>query len=190
LLDAYLASCRARSERLAASDPDTVLLRTSVIDPEGWLTLAGLYALGAYPQQVFPSLAIVTRAMPMTNDPPGTRAADLGAFDGPLPEMLERAMAWVRRNTATRVRFGPDGHAFDEPTYPPEAVRELVANALVHRDLGPHSRGAHGRQYVSRHVAKSISIRQTRQPFEILTSQERVVWNEAGERPSATTEPA
>lgn len=141
LLDSYLASCRARSDRLAASDPDTVLLRTSVIDPQGRLTLAGLYALGAYPQQFFPSLAVVARAMPMANDPPGTRTGDLGAFDGPLPEMLERAMAWVRRNTATRVRFGPDGHALDEPTYPPEAVRELVANALVHRDLGPHSRG-------------------------------------------------
>ena len=50
-------------------------------------------------------------------------------------------MAWVSRNTGTRVRFGTDGHGRDEPAYPTEAVRELVANALIHRDLGPHALG-------------------------------------------------
>ncbi len=141
LLEAYLTACRERSERLAGAERETVLARTGVIDEQGRLTVAGLYSLGSYPQQHFPSLMIVARAAPLHTDPPGTRAGDLGAFDGPLPEMLERAMAWVRRNTSSRVRFGPDGHATDEPTYPPEAIRELIANALVHRDLGLHSQG-------------------------------------------------
>jgi ATP-dependent DNA helicase RecG len=56
-----------------------------------------------------------------------------------LPELLENAVAWVERNTFTTVRFGSDGHGRDQDELPLIAVRELIANALVHRDLGPHT---------------------------------------------------
>lgn len=32
-----------------------------------------------------------------------------------------------------------DGHVRDSPEFPANAVRELLSNALIHRDLGPHS---------------------------------------------------
>jgi ATP-dependent DNA helicase RecG len=60
-------------------------------------------------------------------------------MDGPLPEMLETALEWVQRNTVTTIRFGSDGHGRDATELPMVAVRELIANALVHRDLGPHA---------------------------------------------------
>lgn len=139
LVATYIANCRARSPRLASMPDDAVLRHTRVVTRDGTPTLAGIYTLGRYPQTYFPTLSITASVAPRPGDPVGTRSSDIAHFDGPLPELLDQAVAWVRRNTATRVRFGRDGHGRDEPEYPTEAVRELVANALVHRDLGPHA---------------------------------------------------
>jgi len=141
LVKAFIANCRQRSPRLGAMEDESILRHTRIIASTGELTLGGLYALGNYPQQFIPSLSISARVSPLPGDPPGTRSKDIAHFDGPLPELLDQAMNWVRRNTTTRVWFGDDGHGRDEPQYPNEAVRELVANALVHRDLGPHALG-------------------------------------------------
>ena len=139
LVATYIANCRARSPRLASMPDDEVLRSTRVLTRDGIPTLAGIYTLGKYPQTHFPTLSITASVAARPGDPVGTRSADIAHLDGPLPELLDQAVAWVRRNTATRVRFGSDGHGRDEPEYPTEAVRELVANALVHRDLGPHA---------------------------------------------------
>lgn len=139
LVEVYGRTCRRESSRLARLDTDQILLRTGVLTEEGHLSLAGLLVLGIYPQQFMPNLVIQASVLPRPVDPPGTRASDVRKFDGPLPVMLDEAEAWVRRNTGTRVRFGPDGHGRDEPEYPVAAVRELLSNALIHRDLGPHA---------------------------------------------------
>jgi len=106
-----------------------------VITPEG-LTVAGLYALGSYPQQFTPSLAVTAGA---AGSGPGQRLADLTHMDGPIPDLLEQSIEWVRRNTRTAVVFDRDGNGRDQPEIPTVAVRELVANALVHRDLSSSS---------------------------------------------------
>lgn len=139
LVASYRETCRASSASLARLDDDQILLRTGVLTTEGVPTLAGLLALGVYPQQHFPSFVIRASVAPGPSEPPGTRVSDVRNFDGPLPAMLDEATRWVQRNTRTRVRFGADGHGVDEPEYPAEAVRELVGNALIHRDLGPHA---------------------------------------------------
>lgn len=54
---------------------------------------------------------------------------------GPLPRMLTDAVARVSRAMRTSIRFGDDGHGRNVHEYPLVAVRELIANALVHRDL-------------------------------------------------------
>ncbi len=140
LLASYVASCRASSTALAAMADDEILFRTGVTTgPERELTLAGLLALGVYPQQHVPNCVIQAHVAPRSEDPPGTRAADARRFDGPVPLMLDEALRWVQRNTTTRIRFGADGQGRDEPEFPVEAVRELLSNALIHRDLGPHA---------------------------------------------------
>lgn len=138
MLTRYLRSARSGSRRLADVSDDAVLRRTSILTPDGpELTVAGLYALGAYPQQFMPNLSI-TAAVNL--DPrSGSRTHDLVHLDGPIPALLEDAMHWVRRNTQTTIRFGADGHGRDAVEIPMVAVRELVANALVHRDIGPHT---------------------------------------------------
>jgi ATP-dependent DNA helicase RecG len=140
LLAAYLASCRASSTALAALSDDDVLYRTGVTTgADRAISLAGLLALGIYPQQHVPNCVIQASVAPRGGDPTGTRAADARRFDGPIPLMLDEALRWVQRNTRTRVRFGIDGQVRDEPEFPIEAVRELLSNALIHRDLGPYA---------------------------------------------------
>lgn len=139
LVASYVSAVRTTSLRLVNEPDNVVLRRKSIIAPDGErLTVAGLYALGAYPQQFLPNLSI-TAAVQL--DPrSGQRTRDLVHLDGPLPDLLESAADWVQRNTLTTIRFGGDGHGRDEPELPMVAVRELIANALVHRDLGPHTR--------------------------------------------------
>jgi ATP-dependent DNA helicase RecG len=140
LVDAYVDSCRKSSASLVRLTDADILFRTGVTaGVERSPTLAGLLALGIHPQQFVPNAVIQASVAPQVGDPLGTRARDTRRFDGPIPLMLEEALLWVARNTRTRVRFTPDGHGHDEPEYPPEAVRELLSNALVHRDLGPHA---------------------------------------------------
>ena len=139
LVAAYIAAAR-ESSSLARFSDEELLFRTGVlVGDDRRPSVAGLLALGIHPQQYFPNLVIQAHVEPRPDDPPGTRAVDPRRFDGPIPRMLADALAWVRRNTGTRVIFGEDGHGRNAPEYPTEAVRELIANALVHRDLGEHA---------------------------------------------------
>lgn len=133
LVARYLSSTRTSSRRLSAVSDDEVLVRTGVLLPGGRLTLAGLYALGKYPQQHYPGLSI-TAAVQLPRGS-GARTRDLIHMDGPLPELLDEAMAWVSRNTRTSIAYDERGHGMDRAELPMKAVREIVANALVHRSL-------------------------------------------------------
>lgn len=140
LKDQFIRSARLASKRLDREDDEQILRLKRVIEPEGdGLTVAGLYALGRYPQQFLPSMSL-TAVLRSASDPE-VRNADRQTFDGPLPEILDNAVQWVMRNIRTRVRFGTDGHGYDSTEVPVVAVREIIANALVHRDLSQHTWG-------------------------------------------------
>lgn len=139
LVTRFLTEARTSSRRLGTMTDEQVLKSKGVLsttDP-GRLTMAGLYALGAFPQAFEPSLSI-TAAVELPDRTKG-RTRDLVHLDGPIPDMLDEAMEWVARNTHRVVRYGSDGHGLDQTEIPMIAVRELIANALVHRDLGPHT---------------------------------------------------
>lgn len=133
LTRAFIASARDASRRLREASDDELLRLSGVVSAGGELTLAGAYALGRYPQAYSPSLSI-TAAVPL---PPGSgvRTRDLAHLDGPLPELLDQAMEWVRRNTRTSMGYDERGHGVDLAELPMRAVREIIANALVHRNL-------------------------------------------------------
>lgn len=140
LQNAFFSEVRAASRRLSQMDDVQVLRAKGVIEPRGdRLTVAGLTALGRYPQQFLPSYAI-TAAVQLPRGS-GARTKDLVHLDGPLPDLLDDAIDWVRRNTSTRVGYDERGHARDEREFPARVVRELIANALVHRDLSPQTEG-------------------------------------------------
>lgn len=142
LLEEYLRNARANSSRLARYDDNDVLHQTGVLDRSGDLTQAGLYALGQYPQGRLPALGVTAAVrFPADRVPSQARTRNLQHFDGPLPTLLEDLMIWVRRNLTTEQIYGRDGHMRNELELPQRAVREALANALVHRDLGPDTLG-------------------------------------------------
>lgn len=134
----FLRAARRNSPRLSQADDTAVLRMKGVIEPAGErLTVAGLYALGSYPQQFLPNLS-TTAVLRST-----TTFGDLERreFDGPLPEQLEHAVRWVVRNIHTSARPNAGRKAFYATQVPISALREVIANALVHRDLNQDSRG-------------------------------------------------
>lgn len=85
------------------------------------------------PQQFNPSLSI-TCAVRLSRTV-GARTRDLVHLDGPISAMPDDAMARVVRNTRTVMGYDQRGQGRDVTELPIQAVREIVANALVHRTL-------------------------------------------------------
>ena len=135
---------RAKDDRpnLARRDAEKVLDLLGV-QRGGKPTLAGLMTLGDYPQQALPNLCVTAVAVAGTRigqDDSGERFIDNKRFEGTIEEMVEAAIAFIRRNTRTRSVIRGMRRE-DIPEYPEKAVREIVVNSLMHRDYGPYSDG-------------------------------------------------
>lgn len=109
-------------------------------------TLAGVMVFSPYPQAFFPQLGVIATRVPGTAigdvGRGGERFIDNARIEGPLEEQLRSAVAFARKNMRVKTVVSPvDGVRDDEPQYPVEAVRELVLNALIHRDYSIHTQG-------------------------------------------------
>lgn len=125
-----------------------ILQRTKVMvrDDEGIdrPSLAGLLALGKYPQSSFPQLMLTFIHYPTIageDTASGERFIDNVAIEGPIPVMVREAMAALRRNMARRSIVAGYGRT-DVWEYPETALREAIVNSLAHRDLSAASLGA------------------------------------------------
>ena len=58
----------------------------------------------------------------------------IGDLQEDLDEMLEQTLNFIRRNIATKIIIDDNGKRENVPEYPMKALREAVANALIHRD--------------------------------------------------------
>ncbi|AYD90628.1 hypothetical protein D5R93_12580 [Actinomyces lilanjuaniae] len=113
----------------------------NVLAGTGEATVAGLYALGTYPQQHLPHLSL-TAAVDLGNATDSTRRAmNRKDFTGPLPTILDGATEWVAQNVSSTLVVSTDGRSGTEFSIRLVAVREVVANALVHRDLSDATAG-------------------------------------------------
>ena len=121
------------------SSDEEVLNMTGVIaepSADSAVTVAGLLALGRYPQQFFPQLSASFVVLPTGDGEPtadGTRFVDNRPLDGPIPTIVSTAVDAMLRNMRRRAVVVDAGRE-DVWEYPTEAVREVVANALMHRD--------------------------------------------------------
>jgi ATP-dependent DNA helicase RecG len=108
------------------------------VHADGQLSKAGLLALGSYPQQYFPRYVVNVAQLRGAST---ERFRNNATFTGSIPVMLSQTLKWLQANLDTRGVTTPAGAVIDRPEYPLVALRELIANALVHRDLSAWSQG-------------------------------------------------
>lgn len=105
--------------------------RSGTTDPDAAIpTVAALLLFGRAPQQFLPQARVELARF--AGDKPGP-AADRTTVGGTLAEQLDGAMDFITRHMRVAARI--EGFRREDlPEYPPEVVRELLLNALVHRD--------------------------------------------------------
>lgn len=144
-LESYLLKLKLDRPNLARLEENQIMQLMSIIK-DGKPTLASELLFGLYPQAYFPQLGITAVVVPGTEkgdtDIDGSRFIDNQRIEGTIPEMLDGALQFVRRNMRTRTIIDSrTGKRKDCPDYPVNAVREAVLNALVHRDYSIHTEG-------------------------------------------------
>lgn len=114
-----------RSEALAET-----LARRGCLTSDLQPTYAALALFGRNPQRWLPGCLILAARFS------GTSFTDQyiqQEISGTLPEQLRQAEIFVRESLPSRVRLTGLAHQ-ENPEYPLEAVRELLVNAVAHRD--------------------------------------------------------
>jgi len=151
LVEEYLGrlrSTRPRAGYLEGPQED-VLCRLHVCGRDVGVvrpSLAGLLTFGKYPQEFLPQLMITFVQYYGTTEeertPRGERFIDNQRFEGPIPEMIDRAethiLGVMRKASLIEGLFRRD-----LPEYPREALREALANAIAHRDYSSYVRGSY-----------------------------------------------
>lgn len=138
----YLIKLRRQKTNLANLE-DQRILETQGISQAGLPTLAGLMLLAEYPQEFFPQLSVTAmvvqgKEMGELGDD-GERFVDNKRIEGTITQMLESTLAFVRRNMKVKTIVTEEGNRADKPEYPIKAAREIILNALIHRDYSVHT---------------------------------------------------
>lgn len=143
LMAEYLAAVKRERKNLAENVTDEEILELMGIANNGIPTLAGIMTFSKYPQGYFPQLCITAVSLPGTEQgtvgSDGERFIDNKRITGAIPDMLEEAVEFVRKNSRTKTIIDDNGHRADKSEYPIKAVREAILNALVHRDYNIHT---------------------------------------------------
>ncbi|MCY4593157.1 MAG: ATP-dependent DNA helicase RecG, partial [Alphaproteobacteria bacterium] len=128
-----------------AEDEDawqSLLINTEVMTDEG-VTVGGMLLFGATPNRFLPHAGIDAVSYPGSERDYG--AQERTALRGPMTPLLsqggdfvenglvEQALDFVQRNTRVDVETR-GGRRVERPVYPPDALREGIVNALIHRD--------------------------------------------------------
>lgn len=135
LIEELIAGLAGKRVMRGVSDNVSALTRLNVTDSEDRVRLAGLLMLGIYPQQFFPALLVDVTVHPtLEKSAPGPQLRFLDRYraEGTLVDMLDEALDVVRRNLRTYSVVRGAGRQ-DQLEIPIEALREGIANALVHR---------------------------------------------------------
>jgi len=138
LTELYISRRKIHSSALSKLKDEEILFRTGVTNREGELTVAGAVALGKYPQQFLPNYSIKVSVRKKSHAP-NVRAVNVASIDGPIPTILDETLKWAAANTDELTLNAEGGHVYTVHEYPLSSVRELISNALIHRDLNPVS---------------------------------------------------
>ena len=136
-LGVYLAKLRREKQNLSQFDDEQVM-KLGGLSAGGQPTLAGLLLFGKYPQASFPGLCVTAVVVPgqeigmVAEDE--SRFLDNKRIEGTIPQMLDRTLNFIHRNIRVKTIIDDTGKRADKAEYPIKAVREILLNALIHRD--------------------------------------------------------
>ena len=144
-LNEYITKLKDGKPHLAKL-PDDAIYELMSITRDKEVTLASTLLFSPYPQAYTPQLCILAMSIPGkekgTIGETGERFIDNERIEGTIPEMLNSAIYFVRRNMKNRPIISSEtGKREDKTDYPITAVREAVLNALIHRDYSIHTEG-------------------------------------------------
>ena len=144
-LAAYLLSVKVEKPNLSALSDDQIIDLMSVMR-DGRATMWATLLFSPFPQAYFPQLGIIATVVPGLGlgdtSALGERYLDNKRIEGNIPAMLDEGLNFVRANMRVKTMIdGVTGKRFDKPSYPMTAVREVLLNALVHRDYSIHTEG-------------------------------------------------
>ena len=141
-LTLFLAKLRSKKPNLA-NLPDEKNLALSGINLEDKMTLAGLMLFGLYPQSLFPQLCITAVVVPGYNigdtGEENERFSDNKRIEGTIPQMIDGAISFISRNMREKTIIDQNGKRADKTEYPIKAIREIILNAVIHRDYSIHT---------------------------------------------------
>ena len=142
-LDGFFARAVALKPNLVNLDKKMLTNLNGLSDKNGRPTVCGIMLFGKYPQYLSPNLDIVAVVCSTANyaeeNESGERFIVNKRLDGTIPQMLETAIAFVQQNMATSTVIDESGHRKDVSEYPIKAIREIILNALIHRDYSIHT---------------------------------------------------
>ncbi len=144
-IEAYVGSLNLPK----GENPNSLLTRRGCVQEDGGElrpTYAGLLLFGKYPQQWLPNAIILAARFS------GKAFSDAfikQEITGTLPQQIRLAETFVRENLPTVARIV--GLTRQEtPEYPLEAVRELLVNAVAHRDYNINGDSIHLQIFANR----------------------------------------
>ena len=142
-LKKYMLELREKKPAIASLPIERCLSLQGFV-ANGHPTVTGLLMFGAYPQGFFPGLCITAVSVTGTEiglvEESGARFIDNKRIEGSIRQMRDEAVAFVMRNMKTSTTIDErTGNRIDRPEYPVVAIREIIINALIHRDYSIHT---------------------------------------------------
>ncbi len=142
----YLLELKEKKPNLSGLTEEKIC-RLQGFTTGGKPTLAGVMLFSDYPQAFFPQLCITAVSVPGTEISAaggvGERFIDNKRIDGTLVQMMNDALIFVRKNMREKTTFDSrTGMRTDKSEYPVIALREIIVNALVHRDYSIYTDSA------------------------------------------------
>lgn len=139
LLNGYISTLISKKSNLLNIEKNKILQLEGIVNKDGIPTLCGILNFGTMPQIFSPNLDIVAvkcakNEYAIENDE-GIRFIDNKRIDGSISNMLQQALSFIFNNTKKSTYINPTtGLREDRSEYPLKALREIVLNALIHRD--------------------------------------------------------
>lgn len=141
----YLHNIKDERENLSKNISNEKINELMGLSVDGKSTLASVLVFSKYPQAYFPQFSIIATCIPTIDKgmeyEQDIRFTDNKRITGPIDEMLEESISFVKKNIKTNIIIDDSGRRKDQYEYPIKAIREILLNALVHRDYSRFTEG-------------------------------------------------